>query len=89
MEKIKSFDDKRSVDAQDSITQVAQSPRGAPQASTEETESKTLYQKIELISSADENGKYWEIRSSGETLREADLVEMAEWIARELGWIRK
>lgn len=50
---------------------------------------RTLYQKIELVSSADEQGKSWEIRSTGETLREADLVELAEWIARELGWIRR
>lgn len=50
---------------------------------------KTLYQKLELMSSADEQGKYWEIRSNGETLHEADLVELADWIARELGWIRR
>lgn len=52
-------------------------------------EDKTVYQKLELMSSADEQGKYWEIRSNGETLHEADLVELADWIARELGWIRR
>lgn len=50
-------------------------------------EEKPLYQKLELMSTADEQGKCWEIRSNGETLRETDLVELADWIARELGWI--
>jgi len=52
---------------------------------------KDLYEKMELLSGADENGRYWEIRPRTfiEVLRETDLVELADWIARELGWIRR
>jgi len=52
---------------------------------------KDLYEKMELLSGADENGRYWEIRPRTfiEVLRETDMVELADWIARELGWIRR
>lgn len=50
---------------------------------------KDLYGKVDLISYSDEHGKLWEIRSNGIPLREADLVELANWIARELGWIKE
>jgi hypothetical protein len=50
-----------------------------------------LYKKMELLSGADEKGRYWEIRprTFTEVLRETDLVELADWIALELGWIRR
>jgi hypothetical protein len=56
-----------------------------------------LYKKMELLNGADENGRYWEIRprtflgilSAIEVLRETDMVELADWIARELGWIKR
>jgi hypothetical protein len=52
---------------------------------------KDLYEKMELLNGADENGRYWEIRprTFTEVLRETDMVELADWIARELGWIRR
>ena len=37
-----------------------------------------LYSKLEIMGGADDDGKYWEIRSRGEPLREEDLVELAE-----------
>lgn len=45
-----------------------------------------LYKKMELLSGADEKGKYWEIRprTFTEVLREADLIDLSIWIAREL-----
>ena len=52
-------------------------------------ESQAVYKKLELFSSVDDQGKCWEIRSTEESLRESDLVELANWIARELGWIKK
>jgi len=50
-----------------------------------------LYKKIELVNGADEKGRYWEIKARPFTgiLREADLVELADWIAREIGWIKR
>jgi len=50
-----------------------------------------LYKKMELLSGTDEKGRYWKIRprTFTEVLRETDLVELADWIARELGWIRR
>jgi hypothetical protein len=45
-----------------------------------------LYKKMELLSGADEKGRYWEIRprTFTEVLREADLIDLSIWIAREL-----
>jgi hypothetical protein len=55
-----------------------------------EDDSQAVYKKLELFSSVDDQGKCWEIRkSTEESLRESDLVELANWIARELGWIKK
>jgi hypothetical protein len=50
-----------------------------------------LYKKMELFGGVDETGKLWEIRprTFTEVLRETDLVELADWIARELGWIKR
>lgn len=45
-----------------------------------------LYTKLSLYSGADEHGKYWVI-TGRKSLRENDLVELADWIARELKWI--
>lgn len=49
----------------------------------------TVFEKMELVSGVDEKGKWWEFRDNGELLRESDLAELAEWIAREIGWIKK
>ncbi|MGA9232029.1 MAG: hypothetical protein WBV68_08235 [Exiguobacterium oxidotolerans] len=45
-----------------------------------------LYKKMELLIGSDEKGKYWEIRprTFTEVLREADLIDLSIWIAREL-----
>ena len=48
-----------------------------------------IYKKLQLFSGADEGGKYWEIEGTGKALRENDLVELANWIAIELGWIKR
>ena len=50
-----------------------------------------LYKKMELCIGVDEKGKLWEIRprTYTEVLRETDLVELADWIARELNWIKR
>lgn len=51
---------------------------------------KDLYQKLDLVSDIDDTGqRYWDIGSHGEPLNEADMAELAEWIARELGWISR
>lgn len=57
-----------------------------------------LYEKIDLISGVDEDGKFWEIRPFSEEkiyplivpkLRESDLLELIDWAVKELGWINK
>jgi hypothetical protein len=49
----------------------------------------TVFDKMEFYSGADEKGKWWEFRGKDKLLREADLAELAEWIAREIGWIKR
>lgn len=60
-----------------------------------ESPKRSLYERYTLFTGLDENGRYWDIYCKATVsleevhLRENDMVELADWIARELGWINR
>jgi hypothetical protein len=60
-----------------------------------ESHRRSLYDRYTLLTGLDEDGRYWDIYCKDTVtveevhLRETDMVELADWIARELGWIKR